>query len=81
MWKIHTIKKFIYVQILTTIMADNSNSIRKNITIKKYQNEWLSKHREINLSGLVQDLLDTMMSESKNVSRYVDLLVGKDNKD
>ena len=81
MWKIHTIKKFIYVQILTTIMADNSNSIRKNITIKKYQNEWLSKHREINLSGLVQDLLDTMMSEAKNVSRYVDLLVGKDNND
>lgn len=41
--------------------------VRKNITIRKDQNEWLKRHHELNLSGLVQNLIDTIREEWKKV--------------
>lgn len=58
-------------------MPEQRIKIRKNITIKKYQEDWLNKHPEFNLSGLIQEVLDKIMSDTKSVDTYVDMLTGK----
>jgi len=42
------------------------SNIRKNITIRSDQDEWLKKNH-INLSGAVQDMIDNMMKKVKYV--------------
>lgn len=37
----------------------------KVISIREEQNEWLQKHRSINLSGFIQEKLDELIEKEK----------------
>ena len=43
-----------------------ANTVRKNITIRRDQEEWLKKN-PVNLSHAVQDMLDKMMKKVKYI--------------